>query len=79
MWNCYNAGLVAKYWLEDISKIPCNVEVASEYRYRHPILLDETLFITLSQSGETADTIEALISAKKINDNAKIKATAVHI
>jgi len=63
----YNAGLVAKYWLEDIAKIPCNVEVASEYRYRHPILLNGTLFVTLSQSGETADTIEALKTAKKIN------------
>jgi len=65
----YNAGLVAKYWLEDIAKIQCNVEVASEYRYRHPILLNDTLFITLSQSGETADTVEALKTAKKINVN----------
>ena len=65
----YNAGLVAKYWLEDIAKIPCNVEVASEYRYRHPILLNDTLFVTLSQSGETADTVEALKAAKKINSN----------
>ena len=64
----FNAGLVAKYWLEDIAKIPCNIEVASEYRYRHPILLNHTLFITLSQSGETADTLEALNAAKKIND-----------
>ena len=65
----YNAGLVAKYWLEDIAKIACNVEVASEYRYRRPILLDNTLFVTLSQSGETADTVEALKAAKKINSN----------
>jgi len=65
----YNAGLVAKYWLEDIAKIPCNVEVASEYRYRHPIILNGTLFVTLSQSGETADTIEALKTAKLINSN----------
>jgi glutamine---fructose-6-phosphate transaminase (isomerizing) len=65
----YNASLVAKYWLEDIAKIPCNVEVASEYRYRRPILLNDTLFITLSQSGETADTVEALKAAKKINSN----------
>ena len=65
----FNAGLVAKYWLEDIAKIPCNVEVASEYRYRRPILLNQTLFITLSQSGETADTVEALKAAKKINSN----------
>ena len=67
----YNAGLVAKYWLEDIAKIPCNVEIASEYRYRRPILLDNTLFVTLSQSGETADTVEALKAAKKINNNIK--------
>ena len=65
----YNAGLVAKYWLEDIAKIPCNVEIASEYRYRRPILLNNTLFVTLSQSGETADTVEALKAAKKINSN----------
>ena len=67
----YNAGLVAKYWIEDIAKIPCNVEVASEYRYRRPILLDQTLFVTLSQSGETADTLEALKAAKKINNLVK--------
>jgi len=61
----YNAGLVAKYWLEDIAKIPTHIEVASEYRYRNPIILDNTLFITISQSGETADTIEALKAIKK--------------
>ena len=65
----YHAGLVAKYWLEDIAKVPCNVEVASEYRYRNPILLNGTLFVTLSQSGETADTVEALKTAKKINSS----------
>ncbi|MDB9865796.1 glutamine--fructose-6-phosphate transaminase (isomerizing) [Candidatus Thioglobus sp.] len=65
----YNAGLVAKYWLEDIAKIPCSVEVASEYRYRRPIILNGTLLVTLSQSGETADTVEALKTAKKINSN----------
>jgi glucosamine--fructose-6-phosphate aminotransferase (isomerizing) len=64
----YNAGLVAKYWLEDISKIPCNVEVASEYRYRNPVILNDTLFVTISQSGETADTLQALRTAKKINN-----------
>ncbi len=67
----YNAGLVAKYWIEDIAKIPCNIEVASEYRYRRPILSDKTLFVTLSQSGETADTLEALKTAKKINNTVK--------
>jgi glutamine---fructose-6-phosphate transaminase (isomerizing) len=64
----YNAGLVAKYWFEDIAKIPCSVEIASEYRYRRPIILDKTLFVTLSQSGETTDTLEALKEAKKINN-----------
>jgi glutamine---fructose-6-phosphate transaminase (isomerizing) len=67
----YNSGLVAKYWIEDIARISCNVEIASEYRYRRPILLDDTLFITLSQSGETADTLEALKVAKKINSTVK--------
>jgi glutamine---fructose-6-phosphate transaminase (isomerizing) len=66
--SSFNAGLVCKYWLEDIAKIPCSVEVASEYRYRNPILLDKTLLLTISQSGETADTIEALDVAKKINN-----------
>ena len=65
--SSYNAGLVAKYWLEDIAKIPCNVEVASEYRYRNPVILNQTLIVAISQSGETADTLEALKSAKKIN------------
>ena len=66
--SSYNAGLVAKYWLEDIAKIPCNVEVASEYRYRNPVILNQTLIVAISQSGETADTLEALKSAKKINN-----------
>lgn len=63
----YNAGLVAKYWLEDIARIPTHIEVASEYRYRNPIILDNTLFVTISQSGETADTLEALRTVKKCN------------
>jgi len=67
----FNAGLVAKYWIEDIIKIPCNVEVASEFRYRHPILQNNTLLVALSQSGETADTLEALKAAKKINSSVK--------
>ena len=68
----YNAGLVAKYWLEDIAKIPTHIEVASEYRYRNPIILDNTLFITISQSGETADTLEALKAVKKRNKDKNI-------
>lgn len=56
----YHAGLVAKYWFEDICQLPCQVEVASEYRYRNLVIQNNTLFITLSQSGETADTLAAL-------------------
>lgn len=60
----YHAGLVAKYWIEDLLQIPCQVEIASEFRYRNPVILDNTLVITISQSGETADTITALKSIK---------------
>ena len=56
----YHAGLVARYWLEGIAGIPCSVEVASEYRYRRAIVEDGTLFLAVSQSGETADTLAAL-------------------
>jgi glucosamine--fructose-6-phosphate aminotransferase (isomerizing) len=56
----YHAGLVARYWLEAIAGVACNVEVASEYRYRKPVLLKDTLVVTISQSGETADTLAAL-------------------
>jgi len=55
----YHAGLVAKYWIEEAG-ISCNVEVASEYRYRNAVVPDGSLFITISQSGETADTLAAL-------------------
>jgi glutamine---fructose-6-phosphate transaminase (isomerizing) len=67
--SSYNAGLIAKYWLEDIAKITCTVEVASEYRYRRPVVLSGTLFVAISQSGETADILEALKATKKINNN----------
>lgn len=56
----YHAGMVAKYWFEDIIQLACQVEVASEFRYRNPVILDKTLFVTISQSGETADTLAAL-------------------
>ncbi len=56
----YHAGLVARDWLESYTGLPCQVEVASEFRYRRQIILPDTLFITLSQSGETADTLAAL-------------------
>ncbi|MFK5985147.1 MAG: glutamine--fructose-6-phosphate transaminase (isomerizing) [Pseudomonadota bacterium] len=61
----YHAGLVAKYWLEEMAEIPCQVEVASEFRYRKVILSPNTLLLTISQSGETADTLAALSKAKK--------------
>lgn len=62
----YHAGLVAKYWLETIARLPCNVEIASEYRYRDPIANPTTLVVGISQSGETADTLAALSYAKSL-------------
>ena len=62
----YHAGLVARYWIEQMCRIPCMVEIASEYRYRSPVVSDGTLFVTISQSGETADTLAALHMAKKL-------------
>ncbi|MBA4380966.1 MAG: glutamine--fructose-6-phosphate transaminase (isomerizing) [Sideroxydans sp.] len=59
-----HSGQVAKYWLEEIAGIPCNVEIASEYRYRVSVPNPKTLVVTISQSGETADTLAALIHAK---------------
>ena len=61
----YHAGLVAKYWVEEIANIPCQVEVASEFRYRNIFVPENTLFVTISQSGETADTLAALRKAKE--------------
>ena len=60
----YHAGCVGKYWLESLAGVPCQVEIASEYRYRQVVVPKNTLFVTLSQSGETADTLEALRMAK---------------
>lgn len=62
----YHAGLVARYWFEKLARVPCQIEVASEFRYRHPVLLPDTLIVTISQSGETADTLAALQEAKKL-------------
>lgn len=64
----YHAGLVARYWFEKIAGIPCQVEVASEFRYRQSVVLPGTLLITVSQSGETADTLAALRHAKEIGE-----------
>ncbi|MFC6633833.1 glutamine--fructose-6-phosphate transaminase (isomerizing) [Microbulbifer taiwanensis] len=61
----YHAGLVARYWLEDWAGIPCSVEVASEIRYRKTAVRPGTLFVTISQSGETADTLAALRQARQ--------------
>ena len=62
----YHAGMVARYWFEALAGIPCNVEVASEFRYRTPVLKPNTLVVTISQSGETADTLAALEEAKAL-------------
>jgi glucosamine--fructose-6-phosphate aminotransferase (isomerizing) len=62
----YHAGLIARYWIESLCKLPCTVEIASEYRYRSPVVPDDTLFVTISQSGETADTLAALRAAKEM-------------
>ena len=60
----FHAGCVAKYWIESLAGVTCQVEIASEYRYRDVVVPPKTLFLTLSQSGETADTLEALRLAK---------------
>ncbi len=62
----YHAGLIGSYWLESIVGIPCSVEVASEFRYRKPVVRKNSLIVTLSQSGETADTLAGLKEAKRL-------------
>ncbi|ALI01457.1 glutamine--fructose-6-phosphate transaminase (isomerizing) [Pseudomonas sp. FW306-02-F02-AA] len=62
----YHAGMVARYWLEELAGIPCQVEVASEFRYRKVVVQPDSLFVTISQSGETADTLAALRNAKEL-------------
>ncbi len=62
----YHAGLIGRYWLEGLAGIPCSVEVASEFRYRKPRVARNALFVTLSQSGETADTLAALAHAREL-------------
>ncbi|MEM8845069.1 MAG: glutamine--fructose-6-phosphate transaminase (isomerizing) [Pseudomonadota bacterium] len=63
----YHAGLVAKYWFEEIAGVHCHVEVASEFRYRKHVVRPGTLFVTISQSGETADSLAALLQASSEN------------
>lgn len=65
----YYAALTAKYWIEDIAKVPVNVEIASEYRYRQSVPNPKQLIVTISQSGETLDTMEALKHAKSLGQN----------
>ncbi len=62
----YHAGLVARYWLESVAGLTCNVEIASEYRYRDPVSQSKSLVVGISQSGETADTLAALSYAKSL-------------
>lgn len=73
----YHAGLVAMYWFEDIIGLPCQVEVASEYRYRNPVILNDTLFVTISQSGETADTLAALQQIKLLKKEKNIPTLSI--
>ncbi|MFT3906628.1 MAG: glutamine--fructose-6-phosphate transaminase (isomerizing) [Steroidobacteraceae bacterium] len=61
----YHAGIVARYFIEQICRLPCRVEIASEYRYRNPVVTRNTLMVAISQSGETADTLAALRLAKQ--------------
>ena len=62
----YHAGMVARYWLEGLAGIPCQIEVASEFRYRKVVVQPDTLFVSISQSGETADTLAALRNGKEL-------------
>ena len=62
--TAYYAGCVARYWFESVAKLPCEVEIASEFRYRDPMLLNDGITLAISQSGETADTLAALSHAK---------------
>ncbi|MGM3159755.1 glutamine--fructose-6-phosphate transaminase (isomerizing) [Dickeya undicola] len=62
----YNSGMVSRYWFESLAGIPCDVEIASEFRYRKPAVRANSLMITLSQSGETADTLAALRLSKEL-------------
>jgi glucosamine--fructose-6-phosphate aminotransferase (isomerizing) len=68
----YHAGMVARYWLEALAGIPCQVEVASEFRYRDHVVPENTLFVTISQSGETADTLAALRETNSPNYLARL-------
>jgi len=62
----YHAGLVARYWIEQWARLPVSVEIASEYRYRDPVVVSNTLYVSISQSGETMDTLSALRMSKQL-------------
>ena len=62
----FHAGLIARHWMEALAGIPCSVEVASEFRYRKPVIRNRSLIVTISQSGETADTLAGLQEAKRL-------------
>jgi len=68
----YNAGMVARYWFEELAGMSCNVEIASEFRYRKPVVHANSLLVTISQSGETADTLAALRLAKDLGFTASL-------
>lgn len=67
-----HAGMIAKFWFENVARIPCSVDIASEYRYRNILVPEDCLFISISQSGETADTLAALRYAKKSGYTARL-------
>ena len=75
----YHAGMIAKYWLEQLIDLPCQVEIASEFRYRSPVIVANTLYLCISQSGETADTLAALRDTQKraIEKNRSISTMAI--
>lgn len=62
----YHSGMIAKYWFEQLIGVPCQVEIASEFRYRTPVIVENTLYICISQSGETADTLAALRETQNV-------------
>ena len=61
----YHSGMIGQYWFEQLIDLPCQIEIASEFRYRSPVIVDKTLYICISQSGETADTLAALRDIQK--------------
>ena len=68
----YHSAMVARYWFEELAGIPCQVEIASEFRYRKSVVLPNSLLITISQSGETADTMAALMLSKELGYKASL-------